>query len=189
MPTWSVSAGSDPMNAGFGLTEGSKSASKGYVKVTGMQQTRRFMIHMARDYKTYNKWMKMGAIMVAGEGRKLAPIKSGKLATKIEGKASARVTNKYGAKSTMIGGVVIANTPYGKSVSFGRYYPFGRYTIKRSKTGPAFEGIRYESIRTGNKNPYLKRARELAKPNVVALWNVLLRRYMQVEGYEYKITS
>lgn len=189
MPTWSVSAGSDPMNAGFGLGGGTKSAAKGYVRVTGMQQTRKFMIYMARDYATYNKWMKMGAMIVAGEGRKRAPIKTGMLAMKIEGKASARVTNKYGDKSTMIGGVVVANTVYGKSVSFGRYYPFGRYTIRRSKTGPAFEGIRFESIRSGRGNKYLKEAREAAKPNVVTLWNTLLRRYLQVNGYEYKLTS
>jgi hypothetical protein len=174
---------------GFGLHSTPKLAAKGYVQVTGVTQVRKFMLSMARDYKTYNKWMKMGAQIVAGEGRRLAPIKSGQLAMKIEGKASARVTNKFGAKATMIGGVVIAGTPYGKSVSFGRYYPFGEYTIRRSKTGPPFTGFRYNSFRSGNKNDYLKRAREASKPNVVALWNVLLRRYIQVNGYEYRKTS
>jgi ABC-type sugar transport system ATPase subunit len=129
------------------------------------------------------------AQIVAAEGRRRAPIKSGQLAQKIEGKASARVTDKFGAGRTMIGGVVVAGTPYGKSVSFGRYYPFGEYTIRRSKSAPAFVGFRYSSFRSGNKNPYLKQAREASKPNVVALWNVLLRRYIQINGYEYTQTS
>jgi hypothetical protein len=189
MATYSVSGGSESMNVGFGIRSTAKLQAKGYVQVTGVANVRKFMIRMARDYRTYNKWMKMGANIVAMEGRRLAPIQSGRLAGKIEGRASARVTNKYGSKSTMIGGVVVANTPYGKSVSFGRYYPFGRYTIKRSKNGPPFQGIRYESIRSGNGNKYLKRAREASKPHVVALWNSLLRRYLQTEGYEYKVNS
>jgi hypothetical protein len=189
MPTWSVSNGSESINVGFGLHSTPKLQAKGYVMVTGVKEVRRFMLHMARDYRTYNKWMKMGAQIVAGEGRRLAPIESGQLARKIEGKASARVTNKYGSKSTMIGGVVVANTPYGKSVSFGRYYPWGPYVIRRSKTGPPFRGFRSYGFRSDNKNTYLKRAREASKPNVVALWNVLLRRYIQVNGYEYRKTS
>jgi hypothetical protein len=186
MATWSVSGGSGSVNAGFGLRTTAKLNAKGYAQLTGVRETRQFMIHMARDYKTYNSWMKRGAQLVAAESRKLAPIQSGRLASKIDGKASARVTNKYGGKSSLIGGVVVAGTPYGKSVSFGRYYPFGRYTIQRSKTGPAFQGIRYASIRTGNKNSYLKRAREASKPNVAALWNNLLLRYIKLNGYEYK---
>jgi hypothetical protein len=189
MATWSVSEGSGSVNAGFGIRTSAKLNAKGYAQITGVRETRNFMLRMAKDYRTYNSWMKRGAQIVAAEGRRRAPIKSGQLARKIDGKASARVLNKYGQKSTMIGGVVVANTPYGKSVSFGRYYPFGRYTIRRSKTGPAFEGIRFESIRSDNKNTYLKKAREASKPHVVALWNSLLQRYIRVNGYEYQKTS
>jgi hypothetical protein len=188
MPTVNVPGGT-PIGVGFGLHSTERLKAKGYVQLTGVRETRRFMLHMARDYKTYNSWMKRGAQIVAAESRRLAPIKSGQLARKIEGKSSARVLNKYGDKRTLIGGVVVTGTPYGKSVSFGRYYPFGRYTIRRSKTGPAFEGIRFESIRSGNKNTYLKRAREASKPHVVNLWNSLLKRYIEVNGYEYKKTS
>jgi hypothetical protein len=186
LPTWSVSNGSDPITVGFGLRTSAKLNRKGYAQISGIRETRTFMLRMARDYKTYNSWMKRGAQMVAAEGRRLAPIQTSRLAGKIDGKASARVVNKYGQKSTMIGGVVVANTPYGKSVSFGRYYPFGRYTIRRSKNGPPFEGIRYESIRSGNPNKYLKRARENSKPHVVNLWNNLLARYIETNGFEYQ---
>jgi len=185
MATWSVSNGSDPMTVGFGLRTSAKLNAKGYAQLTGMREVRRFMIHMARDYRTYNSWMKQGAQIVAAEGRRLAPAKTHRLASKVVGRASARVTAKNGGKSYAIGGVVIAATPYGKSVSFGRYYPFGFYRIQRSKTGPAFEGIRYHSIRSDHKNTYLKRARENTKPHVVELWNNLLRRYIITNGYEY----
>jgi hypothetical protein len=185
MPTWSVSNGSEPIVVGFGLRTSAKLNAKGYAQVSGVAQTRRFMLHMARDYKTYNSWMKRGAEIVAAEGQRLAPAITHKMAGKIVGRASARVTNKYGEGQTMIGGVVIVNTPYGKSVSFGRYYPAGEYTIKRSKTGPAFVGNRSSDIRSGNPNTYLKRAREATKANVVDLWNGLLRRYIEVNGFEY----
>ena len=186
MATWSVSEGSESVKAGFGIRTSAKLNAKGYAQLTGVRETRTFMLRMARDYRTYNSWMKRGAEIVAAEGRRRAPIGTGKLARSVVGKASARVTNKYGQKSTMIGGVVVANTPYGKSVSFGRYYPFGRYTIRRSKDGPPFEGIRFESIRSESKNTCLKKAREASKPNVVHLWNTLLQRYLIANGYEYK---
>ena len=186
MPTWSVSNGSEPITVGFGLRTSAKLNAKGYAQVSGIAQTRRFMLHMARDYKTYNSWMKRGAEIVAAEGRRQAPAITHRMAPKIIGRASSRVTNKYGQKQTMIGGVVIVNTPYGKSVSFGRYYPSGEYTIQRSKRAPAFVGNRETAIRSGNPNKYLKVAREATKPNVVDLWNGLLRRYIEVNGFEYQ---
>lgn len=185
MTTWSVSAGSESVKAGFGLRTSAKLNAKGYAQLTGVRETRTFMLKMARDYKTYNSWMKRGAEIVAAESRRRAPIQTGNMARKIVGRASARVVSKLGDKRTLIGGVVVANTPYGKSVSFGRYYPFGRYTIKRSKDGPPFQGIRFQSIRSEAKNTYLKKAREASKPNVVALWNTLLQRYIRANGYEY----
>ena len=186
MPTWSVSGGSESVSAGFGLRSTARLQAKGYVQVTGFRETRNFMLRMARDYRTYNSWMKKGAEIVAAEGRRMSPLVTGKLARSVVGRASARVVNKYGDRRTMFGGVVVANTPYGKSVSFGRYYPFGEYTIKRSKTGPPFKGIRFESIRSDNKNTYLKKAREASKPHVVELWNRLLQNYLKVNGYEYE---
>jgi hypothetical protein len=133
--------------------------------------------------------MKRGAEIVAAEARRGAPIKSAKLAGSLVGRASARVTQSNGTRRGLIGGIVLAGVPYGKSVSFGRYYPFGEYTIKRSRTGPAFTGFRYFSIRSEENNKYLKTARERAKPNVVALWNNLLKRYIQANDFEYNITS
>lgn len=147
------------------------------------------MLRIAKDYRTYNSWMKRGAEIVAAEARRGAPIKSAKLAGSLVGRASARVTQSNGTRRGLIGGIVLANVPYGKSVSFGRYYPFGEYTIRRSRTGPAFTGFRYFSIRSEENNKYLKTARERAKPNVVALWNNLLKRYIQANDFEYNITS
>ncbi len=147
------------------------------------------MLRIAKDYRTYNSWMKRGAEIVAAEARRGAPLITSSLARSLVGRASARVTQSNGTRRGLIGGVVIANVPYGKSVSFGRYYPFGEYTIKRSRTGPAFTGFRYFSIRSDNNDKYLKSARERAKPNVVALWNQLLKRYIQLNDFEYNITS
>jgi hypothetical protein len=171
----------------YGLHSTPALKRKGYAQLTGAREVRQFMLRTAKDYRTYNSWMKRGAELIAAEGRRLAPVTSSKLARSIVGRASARVATKTGQKRTMIGGVVVANTPYGKSVSFGRYYPFGRYTIKRSKNGPPFQGIRFESIRSDNNNTYLKKARENAKPNVVALWNRLLKNYVIANGYDYDL--
>lgn len=147
------------------------------------------MLRIAKDYKTYNSWMKRGAEIVAAEARRGAPLQSAKLARSLVGRASARVTQQDGTRRGLIGGVVVANVPYGKSVSFGRYYKAGPYIIKRSKTAPPFQGFRDQAIRSDNNNKYLKLARERAKPNVVALWNQLLKRYIQLNDFEYNITS
>jgi hypothetical protein len=174
---------------GFGLRTTARTSAKGYAIITGVKETRQFMLRIAKDYKTYNSWMKRGAELVAAEARRGAPLETSKLARSLVGRASARVTQKDGTRRGLIGGVVVANVPYGKSVSFGRYYPAGPYIVKRSRTAPPFEGFRTEAIRSTNNNKYLKLARERAKPNVVALWNQLLKRYIQVNDFEYNITS
>jgi hypothetical protein len=174
---------------GFGLRTTAKTAAKGYVIITGVKETRQFMLRIAKDYKTYNSWMKRGAEIVAAEARRGAPLITSKLARSLIGRASARITESNGTRRGLVGGVVVANTAYGKSVSFGRYYKAGPYIIKRSRTGPPFEGFRSEAIRSDNNDKYLKLARERAKPNVVALWNQLLKRYIQLNDFEYNITG
>ena len=174
---------------GFGLDATVRTTAKGYVRITGVKETRQFMLRIAKDYRTYNSWMKRGAEMVAAEARRGAPLQTARLAGSLVGRASARVTQKNGTRRGLVGGVVLAGVPYGKSVSFGRYYPFGEYTVKRSRTGPPFTGFRYFSIRSDNNNKYLKQARERAKPNVIDLWNKLLKRYIQLDDFEYNTTS
>ena len=174
---------------GFGLRTTAKTSAKGYAIITGVKETRQFMLRVAKDYKTYNSWMKRGAELVAAEARRGAPIKSATLVAKLVGRASARVTQRDGTRRGLIGGVVLTGVPYGKSVSFGRFYPAGPYVTKRSKTAPPFEGFRPFPLRSEKTNKYLKTARERAKPNVVALWNTLLKRYIQAIDFEYNITS
>lgn len=178
-----------PAPKGFGLRTTAKTSAKGYAIITGVKETRQFMLRVAKDYKTYNSWMKRGAEIVAAESRRGAPIKSAKLAGSLVGRASARVTQRDGTKRGLIGGIVLAGVPYGKSVSFGRFYDAGPYIIKRSRTAPPFQGFRPYAIRSEGTNKYLKTARERAKPNVVALWNNLLKRYIQANDFEYNITS
>lgn len=171
------------------LGSSTRTQAKGYVQILGVRDLRAFMISTAKDYKTYNSWMKRGAEMVAAEARRTAPLQTAKLARSIVGRASVRVASKTGGRNKgLFGGVVVANVPYGKSVSFGRYYPWGQYTIRRSKTAPPFQGFRYDSIRSPENNKYIKLARERVKPNVVELWNRLMKNYIVANDYEYKFT-
>jgi hypothetical protein len=174
----------------FVLQSTSRTKAKGYVQILGVREVRAFMISTAKDYKTYNSWMKRGAEMVAAESRRTAPLESSKLARSIVGRASVRVASKTGGRNKgLFGGIVLAGVPYGKSVSFGRYYPWGQYTTKRSRTGPPFNGFRQFSIRSPGNNKYLKDARERVKPHVVELWNRLLKNYIIANDYEYQIRS
>jgi hypothetical protein len=174
----------------FSLGSSTKTQAKGYVQILGVREVRAFLISTAKDYKTYNSWMKRGAEMVAAEARRTAPLETSKMARSIVGRASARVASKTGGRTKgLTGGVVIAGVPYGKSVSFGRYYPAGPYTTKRSRTEQPFQGFRYQAIRSPGNNKYLKVARERVKPHVVELWNRLLRNYVIANDYEYKIKS
>lgn len=155
---------------------------KGISYLSGHREVRNFMLRFAKDYKTYNRWMKRGAEMVAAEAKRSVPINKGFLASKLVGRASVRGLDSTGNKKTFFGGVVVGGTIYAKSISFGRWYQVGPYQINRGD-GPKTH-YRYAEIRT-QANPYLKRARDRSRPNIVNYWNNQISIYCKINGFEY----
>jgi len=126
---------------------------------------------MGLERNEFQKWVKQAAIIVARRATYLAPVLNGTLAESIRGFAGKKITPNNAPARYLFGGLVIAqpNVPgqirsYGKSVSFGRYY-------------------RATGVRTQG-NPYIRRARDQTRANVVKMWNTEIGRWIEKNGFE-----
>jgi hypothetical protein len=126
---------------------------------------------MGLERNEFQKWVKQAALIVAQRATHLAPVRSGKLALSIRGFAGKKITPNNAPARYLFGGVIIAqpkvagsDSTYGKSVSFGRYYPAS--------------GIRTKG------NPYMRTARDQTRSAVVKMWNKEIGRWIEKNGFE-----
>jgi len=126
---------------------------------------------MGLERNEFQKWVKQAAIIVAQRATHLAPVRSGKLAMSIRGFAGKKITPNNAPARYLFGGVIIAqpkvagsDSTYGKSVSFGRYYPAS--------------GIRTKG------NPYMRTARDQTRSAVVKMWNKEIGKWIERNGFE-----
>lgn len=126
---------------------------------------------MGLERNEFQKWVKQAALIVATRATHLAPRESGKLALSIRGYAGKKITPNNAPSRFLFGGVIVAQPKgnssgdsYGKSISFGRYYP---------KTG----------IRTKG-NPYLRTARNDTRSAVVKMWNKEIQGWIEKNGFD-----
>jgi hypothetical protein len=126
---------------------------------------------MGLERNEFQKWVKQASIIVAQRATHLAPVRSGKLALSIRGFAGKKITPNNQPAKYLFGGVIIAqptvpgkSSTYGKSVSFGRYYPDS--------------GIRTKG------NPYMRNARDQTRQAVVKMWNKEIGRWIEKNGFE-----
>jgi len=126
---------------------------------------------MGLERNEFQKWVKQAAIIVARRATYLAPVQSGRLAESIRGYAGKKITQNNAPARYLFGGVVIAqpksetgDKSYAKAVSFGRYYPAS--------------GIRTKG------NPYIRKARDQTRYNVVKMWNTEIGRWIERNGFE-----
>lgn len=126
---------------------------------------------MGLERNEFQKWVKQAAVIVAQRATHLAPVRSGKLALSIRGFAGKKITPNNEPARFLFGGVVIAQpnirgkeSTYGKSVSFGRYYPAS--------------GIRTKG------NPYMRTARDQTRSAVAKMWNKEIGRWIERNGFD-----
>lgn len=155
---------------------------------------------MGLERNKWQKWVKQAAQIVARRASLLAPKDSGNLARSIGGFAGKRVTSNNQPARYLFGGVVIAQpsiktigknaqgeatgrrailrqtftsfegkevtekVSYGKAISFGRYYP--------------------DSGKRTRGNPYLRRARDQTRYNVVKMWNREIKQWIETNGFD-----
>ena len=149
---------------------------------------------MGLERNEWQKWVKQAAKIVARRAQLLAPRESGNLALSIGAFAGKRVTSNNQPARYLFGGVVIAQPSvktvnsvgrrviardtftsfegkqitekisYAKAISFGRYYP---------QSGKRTPGT-----------PYLRRARNQTRYDVVKMWNREIKQWIESNGFE-----
>jgi hypothetical protein len=149
----------------------SKSGSAYIAGLYGPNGVARKLKEMGLERNEFQKWVKQAALIVAQRATHLAPRQSGRLALSIRGYAGKKITPNNAPARYLFGGVVIAQPKqrgatdsYGKSVSFGRYYPA--------------TGVRTKS------NPYIRTARDQTRSAVVRMWNKEIGRWIEKNGFD-----
>jgi len=164
--------------------------TKGRTYIKGLEETRKKMLDMGVERNLFEKWIKESAIMAAKEATRTAPRISGALAISVRGFASKRwvqTSKTTGAleKRYAFGGVVVAGTPtrvqYARQVSYGMRHVAGEFA-KTNNFGST-RRIWRKTVQ-GRGNPYMVKAREAKKSDMVELLNRRMRYWIKQKGFE-----
>lgn len=150
-----------PKHVGGGLTVSTDRL--GRTQVQGLWSTRRSLMEMGMERNLFEKWIKESAIMTAREANRYVPVRTGMLAMSLRGQASKKVNLKGGGTARRFGGVVIGRRPYAKAISLGKYF---------KASGKRIKG-----------NPYLRTAKNVAKPKIAAMFNRNIEQWLNRKGY------
>lgn len=164
--------------------------SKGRTYVKGVEETRKKMLAMGVERNLYEKWVKESALMVANEATKIAPRVTGSLAISIRGFASKRwvqtsKTTRSLEKRYAFGGVITAGSPlrvqYSRQISYGMRHVAGEFA-KTNNFGST-RRIWRKTVQ-GRGNPYMVKAREAKKADMVELLNRKMKYWIKQKGFE-----
>jgi hypothetical protein len=175
---------------GFGGAIGLSRDTKGRTYITGLNETRKAMLDMGVERNLFEKWIKEAAIIGAKEAVRTAPRVEGLLLSSIRGYASksmnikSRTTGQV-EKRYAFGGVITAGSParvpYARQVSYGMRHVAGEFA-KDYKFG-TMRRIWRTTIST-HGNPYIVKAREAKKPEMVELLNRRIKYWIKQKGFE-----
>ena len=175
---------------GFGGAIGLSRDTKGRTYITGLNETRKKMLEMGVERNLFEKWIKEAAIIGAREAFRTAPRINGLLATSIRGYASksmnikSRTTGQV-EKRYAFGGVIIAGSParvqYARQDSYGMRHTAGQFA-KDYTFGKTRRIWRTTVAAPGN--PYIVKAREAKKPEMVELLNRRIKYWIKQKGFE-----
>lgn len=140
----------------------------------GMHAVRRELMAMGMERNLFEKWIKQSAVIAAREATKLAPVSTGRMALGIRGAASKKYTVAGQTKRNW-GGVVFAQTPYGRAVSYGHYYEAGKKSISGNRV--------WKNTTRTRGNAYMVKGREKAKPAIVHYWNNVITAWIKQKGF------
>jgi len=175
---------------GFGGPIGLSRDTKGRTYITGLKETRKIMLEMGVERNLFEKWIKESALLAAKEATRIAPRVSGSLAVSVRGFSSKTMyiksrTTGQPEKRFAFGGVVTAGSParvpYARRISYGMRHEAGQFA-KTAKEGTKTRQWR-TTVRTPG-NPYMVKAREAKKPDMVELLNRKLRYWIKQKGFE-----
>lgn len=165
--------------------------TKGRTYIKGLEETRKKMLDMGVERNLFEKWIKESAIIVAKEATRRAPVREGLLFSSIRGFASKRwvqtsKTTRTLEKRYAFGGVITAGTPtkvpYARQVSYGMRHVAGEFA-KTNRFDGSTRRIWRKTVQ-GRGNPYMVKAREAKKPEMVALLNSRIKKWIKQKGFE-----
>jgi hypothetical protein len=175
---------------GFGGPVGLSRDTKGRTYITGLNETRKAMLDMGVERNLFEKWIKEAAIIAAREATRTAPRISGLLAISVRGFAfksmniKSRTTGQL-ERRYAFGGVITAGSParvqYARQVSFGMRHVAGEFA--KSFTFGNMRRVWRTTIST-HGNPYMVKAREAKKPEMVELLNRRIRYWIKQKGFD-----
>lgn len=137
---------------------------------------------MGLERNEFQKWVKQAAVMVARRATYLAPVQSGRLAASIRGYAGKKITQNNNPARFLFGGVIIASavddlqrmkrredSDY-EMISYAKHVSYGRYDKATNR-------------RIGG-NPYIRKARDQTRYEVVKMWNKEIGKWIERNGFE-----
>jgi len=167
---------------------------KGQSYITGLYGPKGAIQKLRRlgaEQKEFQRINKISATIVANNAKKLAPVLSGALQRNIKPFASKKITQNNKPAQFIFGGLVIVDVKrrarrgegalikegkaneiigYGKRISFGMYR-----SPERTANGQA--------IRQAG-NPYLRTARNNARPAIARMWSREIQRWLDHNGID-----
>lgn len=167
---------------------------KGQSYITGLYGAKGAIQKLRRlgmEQKEFQRINKISATIVANNAKKIAPVLSGALQRNIKPYASKRVTSNNNPPKFIFGGLVVVDVKrrarrgegaliregkaseiigYGKRISFGMYR-----SPEKTATGEPFRQA---------GNPYLRTARNRARPAIVAMWRREIQRWLDHNGID-----
>lgn len=167
---------------------------KGQSYISGLYGSKGAIAKLRRlgaEQKEFQRINKISATIVANNARKLAPVLSGALQRNIKPFASKKITQNNKPAQFVFGGLVIVDVKrrarrgegalikegkaneiigYGKRISFGMYR-----SPERTANGQAYRQA---------GNPYLRTARNNARPAIARMWQREIQKWLDHNGID-----
>ena len=178
---------------GFGGAIGLSRDTAGRTYITGLKETRKKMLDMGVERNLFEKWIKESALLAAKEAARTAPYFDGKLGSSVKAFASKTLyiksrTTGFIEKRFAFGGVVTAGTPvavpYARRVSYGMHTVAGESAIATKTNGRGYATRVWKKTMRTPGNPYMVRAREAKKHDMVELLNRKIKYWIKQKGFD-----
>jgi hypothetical protein len=142
---------------------------------------------LGMEQKEFGRINKIAATIVANNAKKIAPVDSGALIKNIKPYSAKKITRNNEPAKFVFGGLVIvdvkrrarrgekaliASGEAKEIIGYGKRVSFGDYNME--------SGVRHRG------NPYLRTARNMARPATAAMWSREIGKWLEHNGIDVR---